>query len=520
MRSGSYIRRKTSFGLLLAASFGCGAADAPTIVGPPPQASDTAIVNLDNRVSYQAFAGFGGTTLTLVYPTGDYLGPLRSAAVKAAFGDVGISRGALQIGVSETPANATDRWGQRANDNPDPFVINPSGFNFADSDVLRNRVLIPAAAYGYSDLTLGPFISLQGQTSWLGGIRAVDYGRYLDEAAEHVLAVLQHWRDSYGLVPSLLYLFNEPTSGNRELNSFSTQEVVDLVKRIGSRLWANGFNQVRFLVPNEETIGRSLEVARAILADPAARPFVGAIGYHPYPYGSVYASPRNILETSGSGTPDRATVQQLQALQALGVQYGVPVWMTEVSEGPGNTDYGFDAIENVLARAIHIHDNFEYAGAAAYFGMVTIWDSRSHAEHFAGRLVPFLSEQSGMVLADLDAGRVLITGMGYAVGHYARWLNIGAIRIEATSDEPRIIAAAFRDAARGRIIVVVVNTLPGEQLLQIAIDGATPAAAITGEVSAEAARWRAIPAFSAAGPGLVSHVVPPRSVTTLAIPVR
>ncbi len=512
---------------LAAVAAACGASDSGVGVPPPnppgggpplPAVADTAVITVDNTTSFQSVDGFGGTTLTLVYGSRDYLGPLRPAAIKAAYSDIGITLGTLNIGIQETPANASDRFNQRGNDNGDPFVINPSGFNFTDSDILRDKIVVPAMAYGFRDFALGQFIDLRGPVSWLQSTRSVSYSQYLDESAEYVLAILQHWRDSYGLTPRLLHLVNEPTSGNTELRTSSTQEVVDLVKRIGGRLRAAGFANVKFIVPNEETVGRTIAVAQAILADPAARPYVGVIGYHPYPYGAVYTSPRTILTASGSGTPDRAARQELEQLRALSRQYGVPVWLTEVTQGPGNNDYGFDAVENVLARAIHIHDNFEFAEASAYFGMVTIWDSQSHAEHFAGRNVPFLSAQSGMVLVDLVTGRILITGMGYAVGHYARWIKPGAQRIGATSNRPRVIVSAFRDASRRSIVLVAVNNEPKSQLLRVRLNGAQASGQATGEASYGQVRWESLANIAVSATGVIDLVAQPSSVVTIAVP--
>ena len=53
-----------------------------------------------------------------------------------------------------------------------------------------------------------------------------------------VLAVVRHWRDAYGMTPRQVLLFNEPTTGNVELQTSSVQEVVDLVHRVGDRLKA------------------------------------------------------------------------------------------------------------------------------------------------------------------------------------------------------------------------------------------------------------------------------------------
>jgi O-glycosyl hydrolase len=501
---------------LVLAGTACSSTDS---VSPRLVAADTSRITVDNAVALQTIAGFGGTTLPLVYADGDHLGPYRAAAIKAAFGDVGISLGMLSIGTAETPVGATDRFAQRANDNADPFTINAAGFDFTDSDVLRAKILTPAAAYGFGDLTLGTLLNLRGQVSWLIPIRTADYNRYLDEAAENVLALIGHWRDAYGITPRQVLLFNEPTTGNVELQTSSVQEVVDLVHRVGDRLKAAGFTDLKFVVPNEETMSRSLQVAQAILADAGARPYVGAIGFHQYPYGSAYSSPRRILASSGTGVPDAEARQQLEQLKALGQQYGVPLWMTEVTEGPGNADYSFDAIENVLARAIHIHDVFEYGGASAFFGMNTLWDSQTHDAHFAGRNVPFLSDHSSIVLIDDATGATMVTGMGYAISHYAHWLRPGAIRIAATSDKPDLIVTAFRDPPRNRIVVVAVNNGTGERLLQVHLNGATAGTA-NGEESYGGIRWRLISDLAPTSAGAIEFLAPAKSVVTLAIPIQ
>ena len=72
------------------------------------------LIQVDNAITYQTIDGFGANTLSLVFPNGDHLGPLRERAVKAAFGEVRLSLGLLNIGIVETPAGATDLFGQRA----------------------------------------------------------------------------------------------------------------------------------------------------------------------------------------------------------------------------------------------------------------------------------------------------------------------------------------------------------------------------------------------------------------------
>ena len=79
------------------------------------------------------------------------------------------------------------------------------------------------------------------------------------------------------------------------------------------------------------------------------------------------------------------------------------------------------------ACGIHIHDEMVYTDASAFYGTNAMWDTKTHAEHFAGRggEAPdaYLTEEDTIVLANNDTQSVLITGMGYAIGDYARWLN-------------------------------------------------------------------------------------------------
>ena len=193
----------------------------------------------------------------------------------------------------ETPAGATDLFGQRANDNGDPLVLDPGGFNFVESDTLRESFLMPAAAFGYSDVTLGPLLNLQPPLSWLIPIRTADYSDYLDEAAENVVALMQHWKDAYGVTPKLLDLFNEPTTGHRELQSSSVQEPVHLVARIGSRLPVAGFADVEFPVPNEQTIVRSSQVAQAMRRTRRHHPMSGRSVITPTLTAPLTAPPQN-----------------------------------------------------------------------------------------------------------------------------------------------------------------------------------------------------------------------------------
>src|SRR5260370_9792779 len=107
------------------------------------------------------------------------------------------------------------------------------------------------------------------------------------------------------------------------------QQTVDIAKRAGARLRRSGFAKTRFMIGTEETEQISLQVATAILSDSDARQYVGAIGYHSYPYDEGYSSIPFILNTSGAGVPDRGRVAVRTQIRALGKSYNVQMCMPD-----------------------------------------------------------------------------------------------------------------------------------------------------------------------------------------------
>jgi len=464
----------------------------------PVQPEADATVRVDATVRHQAMEGFGATTLSLVYggfdvegyDDEDNLPALRAKVIEALYGQVKLTMGNLQLPMLE----------QAKNDDDDPHHLNWSGFDLRESKFMKEKIVDLARPYGFDNFQLAHNIDFR-RMHWLKPIRAADYSRYLDECAENVVAGVVHWRDTWHI---------EPLSGNRELGGGSTQEVVDIVKRAGAALRKAGVNTMKFVVPNEETEAKSLETATAILADPEARPYVGAISYHPYPYGSNYASIPHLFRTSGAGMPDHGKIEQRRKLRDLGRQYHVPLWMSEVSHG----EVPFDLMDALRGRAIHIHDELEYADAAAYFGMNAMWDTKSHREHTRGSR-PFLTETDTVVLVDNEAGKVMITGMGYAIGHYARWIARGAVRVDATSSDPLVLASAFHDENKRRVALVLINNAAGPRRITIALNGVMLKGSIAGEQSSDAARWQHLAAIPAAANGF-TVTLPPRSVASFA----
>ncbi|MDL0429757.1 glycoside hydrolase family 30 beta sandwich domain-containing protein [Marinobacter sp. TBZ242] len=471
---------------------------------------ETINVRIDNAIEYQEMAGFGATTLAGIMVAGngvrDLLSSgLRDQAVKAIYGDVGLNLGSLQL------------WLEPENDNEDPLVVEKEGFRWDVSDAILQRLVRHAEPFGFSDYSLGLTIDLRTELSWMKELRERSYRRYLQEVAEHVVAGVSHWQEITGATPKHITLFNEPLSGNRELEGGSLTEVVDIIKIVGKRLQDAGFSRIKFIVPAEETVAKSIETSQAILADAVARSYVGALAYHAYPYDSAYSSARRILETSARGLPDKDEIHKRKQLYELAARHDIPVWMTEASEGPGRADYPFGSPENLRARANHIHDELVYANASAYFAMYNLWDRQSHEAHFQDRGIDLFSESSHVVLADQTTSTIHISGIGYAIGHFARWVLPGSVRIDAESDDPLLKVSAFRSDKESRLVLMVINNASSAAKLNFNLKNMTMQGAATGEYSDRASRWKDLSKLTPQDNKTFQLTVGPTSVTSVAV---
>lgn len=450
---------------------------APTPTPTPAPGSVAIIIVASNR--HQVWEGFGASTEQWSDCGNDQIGASRVPLWRAIYGQsgVGLTMGDLHINPYELKyPNGGCGWNvqSRQNDDSDPNHFNWAGFDFTSSDAMKKDLVDIAQPLGFNNYMIRGGVSTRWQDPWLNEIRSQSYDLYLEEVAENVVAPLRRWKDLYGIVPRFDQPMNEPLTGNNELFGADRQEVVDVVKAVGAKLKAEGLN-IKLVVPSEETEKVSLEDAQAILADPQARQYVGAIAFHTYPYESAYANIGNILNTSGAGKPDAERIAIRNQIRSLAAQYRVEVWMTEVCCGGANF---FDTLRG---RAIHIHDEMVYADVSSYWGMFNTGPDGSSS----------YGEDS---ISTFGNGKFRITGMGRAIGHYSHVIKQGAIRVDASSGDPLIQVVAFRDDVRGKLGLVIINNAAVSKSVSVAVSGVTVSGNFNGEQSTTAAFWRPVTA--------------------------
>jgi O-glycosyl hydrolase len=177
--------------------------------------------------------------------------------------------------------------------------------------------------------------------------------------------------------------------------------------------------KTKLIVPDDVNPTEALGRLQVILADPAARQYVGAVAYHLYDRGG------------------EAQVKQLAE------QYDIPIWMTEFSTG-----------DDWLQWATIMQQEIADYGASAVdymWGYNGDWDK--------SQLIRIRVDNGAY--AGFDFNRQY-----YVMGQYSKFVRPGAIRVSATSAEPDVKVAAFLSGSNE--IVVATNT--GSQQLNVSFD--------------------------------------------------
>jgi glucuronoarabinoxylan endo-1,4-beta-xylanase len=227
------------------------------------------------------------------------------------------------------------------------------------------------------------------------------------------LAAFAKTMSDRGLPLAMLSAQNEPNwTAEWETCRWTEGELVTFIRDyLGPALVAHGV-ETPILAP--ETIGWSsiAAYADALLGDPAARKFVGAVATHGYG-GAAFAY-------SAPAAHDKE------------------FWVTELDDGSDGADR---TMSSGLRVAGLIHEHLTVASVSAW-----------HYWWISPRLdLPITT--NGALLDDQG-----LTRRAYVLGNWSKFVRPGFVRVGATAQPQRgLRVTAFRDATASRVVIVAVN---------------------------------------------------------------
>ena len=298
---------------------------------------------------------------------------------------------------------------------------------------------------------------------WIGEQDAAAY-------ADWAMAMLRRWRAA-GVEPAFYAPQNEPQVNENFSPDFLRRAVIEL----GRRLRAAGF-KTKLVVPDDENPIDAYRRASAILADPQARKYVGAVAYHIYRIGDTH---------------------DIERMGQLAARYGLPVWMTEY------TNPQYDAWPAALDWAVKMH--------------TLMVNGRASAVDYLWGFFGSWQRPATLVSLDFDAGvykGMSLTPVYWLTGQWSRYVRPGYRRVTATPAASGILTSAFSGA--GKVVVVSVNPETVDTTVRYTLRGKQVSSKVAVVRTSAGERWRALPATRTKASRFTLRL-PPRSVTTFVL---
>lgn len=344
----------------------------------------------------------------------------------------------------------------------DPGVQKQAGGAFDFSGKLGDAhaaYVKQATSYGLRTVFPGP-VYLE---DWM---TAGDPDAYVDWA----MAMLERWRQD-GVKLALYAPLNEPEVAK----DFPAEWLRQVVRRLGSRMRTAGF-KTKLVIPDDENPIDAYERASAVLKDPVARQYVGAVAFHIYRLG---------------GPSDWARLKQLAS------RYGLPLWMTEFST-KSYADW-----RSSMDWAVRMHGLLTLGGVGA---IDYLWG-------FFGDWV----RTDTMLSISFDNGNYRgfsPTSLYWITGQYSRFVRPGYVRLATEGGNGTVLVSAYRGP--GRVVVVATNPDGLEHSLRILVRGGKVGPTVTVTRSSASEQWRVLPALRS-NAGAFTGVLPRESITTFVL---
>ena len=383
------------------------------------QTPTSVALDIDAEQQFQTMEGFGATARVFDDPhlteTFDPATQRSAVVVPESAQEEILDKLYTELGFTRLRPGTDARGIETVNDNDDPAVTDLGNFNFAwkrnDAHIDLARRAIDRGVDTYFLSPIQPF------EEWITEANPEEY-------VEWAMVIIRRWRDQ-GVTLPYYSVMNEP--GFPDDSVWSGEYIRDVIKLMGPQLRAEGF-ETQFVITDDLNASEAYKRSEVILADPAARQYVGALGFHLY------------------GEPVDRVVQ----MQELGQRYDLPLWMTEYFQRDAF------AWANTMQSLIADYDVSAVDYMWGFFGQ---WETNG----------------SHLIVVTYDAANTY-TGYNlrkhyFVMGQFSRYVRPGAVRVQATSSDPAIRVSAFRDGDAP--VIVVINNAKLEQTVDVSLSGFT-----------------------------------------------
>ncbi len=457
--------------VLAACCAGCGPRVDP---GAPTR------ISLDASVRYQTIDGWA------VYPRyweedktanrfDSSFEPYLQTAADSLVNQVGIN--AVRLEISSGMENPVDRWAsfhaggmtytewahhryEKINDNADPYSANLSGFRFERLDYQYERIVLlikqALAARGEQLYINVCYVDFNTADIRQGPLSHADNP---DEFAELVLVYFEHLRDKYGITPDAFEIVLEPENTERWRGAQIGRGLI----AVSDRLAQKGFRP-QFIAPSNTSTRGAIRYFDAMMRVPGVAGRFHTFAYHRY----------------GESTSD------VEDIHERAQAHGLKTAMLE------KVDAGIDAlIEDLTVGHVSSWQQWALAGSTRI---------RDNGGYYL-RIDP---------ASPSDNPRITLARHTAQLAQVFLFVRRGAVRINATSDNPDKRPVAFVNPNGNWVVVVRAVTAGGPLRLE-----GLPAGRYGTRLVNDTRVSSDLPPITVADDGVLVMQIPEAGVTTL-----
>ena len=296
-----------------------------------------------------------------------------------------------------------DSWYHIINDNDDPKVINPAGFQFTQMDSSIETVVNPLRSLAQNrgeklHINLN-YVDFRPS--------AFEHKNFPEEYAEFMLATFEHIKSKYGWSPDAIEVVLENDNAD-----WSGTQIGNAIVAAGKRLRAAGYNP-QFVGPSSTNMANAISSFDEMIQTPGIFDYFSELSYHRY----------------GGATPENT-----QAIGSRAMQYGITAAHLEL----------------IGATVDDLYQDLT-AGRNSSWAQYTIAWPLSNGNDDGGKY--YVINDSNP-----ENPQILLGHRTKFLRQYFKYVRRGAMRIEATTDNNNYRPVAFINADCSQVVVIKADT--------------------------------------------------------------